>query len=81
MVKSSEAAITAAESAEDQTKNTLFVRGIPFTATNEELETFFSEFGPLRSCFAVIDKEAAAVKKNVTNSASADSSNDAPKNR
>ncbi|CAG8435548.1 8466_t:CDS:1 [Funneliformis caledonium] len=38
-------------------KTTLFVRRIPYDATNSEFETFFSEIGPLRSCFLVKDKE------------------------
>ncbi|CAI2165429.1 778_t:CDS:2 [Funneliformis geosporum] len=38
-------------------KTTLFVRRIPYDASNDEFETFFSEIGPLRSCFLVKDKE------------------------
>ncbi|KAI9137165.1 hypothetical protein BKA69DRAFT_504154 [Paraphysoderma sedebokerense] len=38
-------------------KSTLFVRNLPFDATNEEFEDFFSEVGPIRSCFVVQDKE------------------------
>ncbi|KAI8801388.1 hypothetical protein BJ742DRAFT_716002 [Cladochytrium replicatum] len=37
----------------DRSKNTLFVRGIPPDATTADLESFFSEIGPLRSCFVV----------------------------
>jgi nucleolar protein 4 len=38
-------------------KTTLFVRRIPYDATNSEFEKFFSNIGPLRSCFLVKDKE------------------------
>ena len=34
-------------------KATLFVSTIPFNATNEDLEFFFSQVGPIRSCFLV----------------------------
>lgn len=34
---------------------TLFVRNLPYDATNPELETFFSNIGPIRSCFVVLD--------------------------
>lgn len=36
-------------------KATLFVRNIPYDATNQELEEFFSDLGPIRSCFVVTD--------------------------
>ncbi|KAJ1923665.1 RNA recognition motif-containing protein [Tieghemiomyces parasiticus] len=39
-------------------KAQLFVRGIPYSATNAELEEFFSDIGPVRSCFAVADPNA-----------------------
>ncbi|CAG8464871.1 695_t:CDS:10 [Acaulospora morrowiae] len=32
---------------------TLFVRKIPYDATDSEFESFFSEIGPIRSCFLV----------------------------
>ncbi|KAJ1949026.1 RNA recognition motif-containing protein, partial [Linderina macrospora] len=38
-------------------KSMLFVRGIPKDATNTELEEFFSEVGPIRSCFVVTEKK------------------------
>ncbi|KAI8320595.1 RNA-binding domain-containing protein, partial [Martensiomyces pterosporus] len=41
----------AAQPSETYTKSMLFVRGIPKDATNEELEEFFSNVGPIRSCF------------------------------
>ncbi|OMJ28792.1 putative RNA-binding protein [Smittium culicis] len=34
----------------------LFVRGIPLEATNEQLQDFFAEIGPVRSCFIVYEK-------------------------
>jgi RNA recognition motif-containing protein len=36
---------------------TLFVRNLPFDADNGELETFFSNIGPIRSCFVVLDSK------------------------
>ncbi|KAJ1742243.1 RNA recognition motif-containing protein [Coemansia sp. RSA 989] len=41
---------------EKYAKSMLFVRGIPKDATNEEFEEFFSNVGPVRSCFVVSDK-------------------------
>ena len=40
---------------------TLFVRRIPSGTTNQELEEFFSNYGPLRSCF-VVDKKNLPVE-------------------
>jgi RNA recognition motif-containing protein len=34
-------------------KSTLFVSTIPFEARNEELSEFFSQIGPIRSCFII----------------------------
>lgn len=39
----------------DRTKSTLFIRNLPFTATNEEFTSFFSEFGPTKSSFIVME--------------------------
>lgn len=39
----------------DRTKSTLFIRNLPFTATNKEFEAFFSEFGPIKACFVVTE--------------------------
>lgn len=36
--------------------STLFIRNVPFTATDEQLKTFFSKFGPVRYARVVIDK-------------------------
>ncbi|KAG1149282.1 hypothetical protein G6F37_001793 [Rhizopus arrhizus] len=38
-------------------KLTLFVRGLPFNATNEDLEEFFGEIGPVRKCFVVTERK------------------------
>ena len=35
---------------------TLFVRNIPKNSTNEELESHFSEYGPIKRCFIILDK-------------------------
>ncbi|KAJ1961109.1 RNA recognition motif-containing protein [Dipsacomyces acuminosporus] len=47
----------SADAIEAYTKSTLFVRGVPKDATNEELEEFFSNVGPVRSCFVVGEKK------------------------
>lgn len=44
------------EKKEIHSKSTVFVSTLPFDTTAEELETFFSEIGPLKSCFIVKDK-------------------------
>jgi nucleolar protein 4 len=38
-------------------KSTLFVSTLPFTATSQDLEEFFSEIGPVRSCFVIKNRE------------------------
>jgi len=35
---------------------TLFVRNLPLDATTEQVESLFSEFGPLKRCFIVKEK-------------------------
>lgn len=39
------------------TKSTLFLRGLPATCTSGDLESFFSEWGPVRSAFPVTKRE------------------------
>ena len=57
VAETSNAAATA--TVEDNTsKSTLFVRGLPYDATSAQLEEFFSEVGPVRSCFVVLDRSA-----------------------
>lgn len=48
-----EAAHKARKDPGTHTKNTLFLRGLPATCTSSDLETFFSEWGPVRSAFPV----------------------------
>ena len=40
---------------EPQRKN-LFVRNLPYTTTDKELEDAFSEYGPIKRSFVVKDK-------------------------
>ncbi|KAJ3181098.1 RNA recognition motif-containing protein [Gaertneriomyces sp. JEL0708] len=42
----------------DRSRNTLFVSTIPYHATSEHLQEFFSDVGPVRSCFVVADNSA-----------------------
>ena len=37
-------------------RKTLFVRNLPYTATDKELEDVFSEYGPIKRSFVVKDK-------------------------
>ncbi|KAI8871664.1 hypothetical protein GQ42DRAFT_161858 [Ramicandelaber brevisporus] len=53
------AAVDGASGAPQRGKSSLFIRNIPFDATNEELEQFASEVGPVRSCFVVSDQPNA----------------------
>ena len=50
------------ESNNETSKSTLFVRGIPFTTTNQQLEAFFSDIGPVLKCFVVQDKSVTEFK-------------------
>ncbi|KAG0054290.1 RNA recognition motif-containing protein [Gryganskiella cystojenkinii] len=52
---------TSADSTDNTSKSTLFVRGLPYEATSAQLEEFFSEVGPVRSCFVVLDRSAEQI--------------------
>ncbi|KAJ3230188.1 RNA recognition motif-containing protein [Chytriomyces hyalinus] len=60
-MSSNEAAATEEKS--NTSGSCIFVRGIPYEATSQQLETFFSEIGPLKTCFVVADKEKEASNK------------------
>ncbi|GBB93981.1 hypothetical protein RclHR1_02270005 [Rhizophagus clarus] len=64
--------VSCSNSSSLRNKTTLFVRRIPYDATNNEFEEFFSSIGPLRSCFLVKDKEES------NNALISDSINDVP---
>lgn len=53
---------SAAETTHAKHGNTLFVTRIPYTVTNTDLETFFSDVGPLRRAFVVTDKSTRQSK-------------------
>jgi len=73
---------TTSTSDENTSKSTLFVRGLPYDATNEQLEAFFSEVGPVRSCFVVLDRSAEQNTSDspdgAGNKSGVDSTNKAP---
>ena len=48
----------------ETSQHTLFVSSLPFETTSKELEEFFSEIGPIRSCFVVSDKEDSSKNNN-----------------
>ncbi|KAJ9066832.1 RNA recognition motif-containing protein [Entomophthora muscae] len=43
--------------------NTIFVSGLPYSATDADLEKFFEEVGPLRQCF-VVKRSQEELEKN-----------------
>jgi len=43
-------------------RSTLFVSNLPYTVTSVDLQTLFSDIGPVRSAFVVQDKETKASK-------------------
>merc|ERR1711962_1496255 len=50
------ASASAAEASEaEMPTSTLFVRSLPFSASDKSLEDVFSQFGPLQQCFVVKD--------------------------
>ncbi|XP_062615574.1 RNA-binding protein 28-like [Saccostrea cucullata] len=46
----------------EKKSKTLFVRNLPFSTTNDKLESLFSEVGPTRSCFVVKEKDSTKCK-------------------
>ncbi|XP_061195663.1 RNA-binding protein 28-like [Saccostrea echinata] len=46
----------------EKKSKTLFVRNLPFSTTNDKLESLFSEVGPTRSCFVVKEKDSQKCK-------------------
>ncbi|CAM6106981.1 unnamed protein product [Calypogeia fissa] len=46
----------AADSADDVDARTVFVRSLPFSLTDAQLEDVFSEIGPVRNCFTIKEK-------------------------
>ncbi|KAJ1961910.1 RNA recognition motif-containing protein [Dispira parvispora] len=64
MGKANRTATTVADDDALHSKTTLFVRGIPRDATSADLEAFFSEIGPLRSCFVVTEQQRRTDKPN-----------------
>ena len=40
----------------EQQRKTLFVRNLPFSTSDKELEDVFSEYGPIKRSFVVKDK-------------------------
>ncbi|CAH1799491.1 unnamed protein product, partial [Owenia fusiformis] len=43
---------------EKHASKTLFVRNLPFSTTNDKLESLFGDIGPLKKCFVVKDKDS-----------------------
>lgn len=41
----------------------LFVRNLPFSTTDQDLENLFSEVGPIKRCFVIRDKGEKPVSK------------------
>ena len=48
--------------AEDVSRATVFVRNLPYSATDQQLEDAFSEVGPVRSAFCVRQKGNSGVR-------------------
>ncbi|KAJ2663265.1 RNA recognition motif-containing protein [Coemansia sp. RSA 1200] len=72
----SKASKSKEQSQEKYAKSALFVRGIPKDATSSDLEEFFSNIGPIRSCFVVADKTTVPPEQEGNkDDASAESSN------
>ncbi|KAJ3010994.1 RNA recognition motif-containing protein [Thoreauomyces humboldtii] len=52
------------ENANGRSRTTLFVSTIPYHATSDQLQEFFSDIGPVRSCFVVADRNADKEGRN-----------------
>ena len=50
------AKVLSKDNSSDHSRNTLFVSTLPYNATSDDLVSFFSEIGPIRSCFVVAPK-------------------------
>ena len=48
--------MSASDGTEEKPTSTLFVRSLPFSTTDEQLEDVFSQIGPLQQCFVVKDQ-------------------------
>ena len=48
-------------------RRTVFVKGIPFTANDSDLETAFGAIGPIRKCFLIKPKNAEGHKVRLVN--------------
>ncbi|KZV91655.1 hypothetical protein EXIGLDRAFT_675838 [Exidia glandulosa HHB12029] len=54
--------VTDASTSSPTHGSTLFVSNLPYTATSVDLQTLFSDIGPVRSAFVVTDKETKVSK-------------------
>lgn len=59
---SSEIGDSNGKNREPKQQTTLFVSSLPFNATSTDLETLFSDIGPLRRAFVVTDKDTGKSK-------------------
>lgn len=47
------------------TSKTLFVRNLPYSTSDSQLEELFSRHGPLKACFTVKEKGLCTIIKNI----------------
>ena len=59
---SSKPVTTTIKTTGKKANSTLQITNVPLTATDENLEEFFSEYGPLKRCFVVNPKHPGAKK-------------------